>query len=117
MDCAMQVDGDVNDNANGTVQYEFPDRFGNVLNLVTAEVLTAGDFGGKEGVAQSTGSASTTPWYSSELPQTGVRTASGGPRAMTASGGTAASTGAAAGFGVDAVRLVGLTGGAALAAW
>jgi len=124
----MQVDGNVNDNTNGTVEFEFPDRFGNIVNFVTAEVVTAGDFGGAEGDAQST-----MAWYSSELPQTGPRTASGGPPAMTASqgsgsgaaptasntasGGAAASTGAAGGFGVDAVRLVGLVGAAALAAW
>lgn len=128
MDCAMQIDGNVNDNTNGTVEYEFPDRFGNVVNFVTAEVLTAGDFGGEEG------GASTMAWDSSELPKTGLRTASGGPPAMTASqgsgsgaaptasstmsgGGAAASTGAAGGFGVDAVRLVSLVGAAALAAW
>jgi hypothetical protein len=133
MDCAMQIDGNVNDDTNGTVEYEFPDRFGNIVNFVTAEIVTAGGFGGAHGGAQSTMSESTMAWYSSELPQTGLRTASGGPPAMTASQGSgsgaaptasstaskdaAASTGAAAGFGVDAVRLVGLVGAAALAAW
>lgn len=130
IDCAMQIDGNVNDNTNGTVEFEFPDRFGNVVAFVTAEVVTEGGFGGR-GSTQSMMS-STMPWVS-ELPQTGLRTASGGPPAMTAtqgsgygaaatasrtaSGAAVASTGAAGALSVSAVRLVGLVGGAALAAW
>ncbi|KAF3036085.1 hypothetical protein E8E12_007375 [Didymella heteroderae] len=48
MDCDMQIDGNVNDNTNGTVEFEFPDRFGNIVAFVTAEVVTAGNFGGAE---------------------------------------------------------------------
>lgn len=128
IDCAMQIDGDVNDNTNGTVEFEFPDRFGDIVTFVTAEVVTAGAFGEAE-----SGASSTMAWYSGKLSQTGLRTASASPPAMTASqgsgsgaaptasktatAGAAASTGAAGVFGVDAVRLVGLVGGAALAAW
>jgi hypothetical protein len=126
MDCDMQIDGDVNDNTNGTVEFEFPDKFGNVVAFVTAEVV------GAAGFATEGAGAKTMSWVS-DVAGTGLRTASERPPATTAargsgdgaaatasstlSGSAAASTGAAAGFGVDAMRLVGLVGGAAFAAW
>lgn len=126
MDCDMQIDGDVNDNTNGTVQFEFPDRFGNVVAFVTAEVVSSAS------LATAGGSAATMS-RASETSRSGLSTADGSAPVMTAtqksgdgaaatasstaSGTVAASTGAAGGFGVDAVKLVGLVGGAAFAAW
>ena len=76
--CSGSDDSNGDDSTNGTVEIEFPDRFGNVVAFVTAEVVQAGNFGG-EGSAPST-----MPWYSSDLPQSGLRIATGSPPTVTA---------------------------------
>lgn len=128
----------------GAVFGKEPDKIGNVLVWATAEVVTAGRFGELEcnGGYQSwtapscnsdgTGGKGTRSWgvFTDSASATGSRTGSAGATATATEGsgsGTAptaastasgsAATGAAGGFGVDAVKLAALVGGAAFAAW
>lgn len=147
MSCDFEVTGDVNDNTNGTVRgavwAKEPDRVGNVMAFATAEVVTAGRFGelecnigygtssarrcnsdgtGGEGTISFgvfTESAGATGAAGSASASATATQGSGSGAAATASStaSATAATGAAGGFGVDAVRLVALVGGAAVAAW
>lgn len=145
--CDLEISGDVNDNTGGPIEDAVwgpePDRVGNVIAFATAEVVTTGRFGEREcnvGYRDETiiacdsngsGGKGTAVWsVGTEGPATATAsepslTASAGSgsgaaatASSTASGSAAtASAGAAGGFGVDAVRLAALVGGAAVAAW
>ncbi|KAJ4994053.1 hypothetical protein SVAN01_00530 [Stagonosporopsis vannaccii] len=145
--CDLEVSGDVLDNTDGPISGLVwgpePDKAGNVIAFATAEVVTTGRFGELEcnrghkdesiRTCDSNGSGGkgTMVWsVSSEGPASATASeptltaseGSGSGAAATASStlsGSAAtaSAGVAGRFGVDAVRLAALVGGAAVAAW
>lgn len=143
MSCDLEVQGNVNDNTGGVISdLVWPDGRGNVVAWATAEIVTEGRFGELDcGIghksssarmcnSEGTGGKGTKVWSEGGSVTTGLNTESASAPAVTGSGSgvaatasstvsgsAASSTGAAAGFGVDAVRLVGLLGGAAFAAW
>lgn len=144
MEVSGDVNDNTDGPVEGIVWGAKPDKFGNVIAFATAEVVTAGRFGELEcngGFVQEgespiscdsngSGGKGTRVWsVGSETARettSGTRTTVGqgsgsgaaATAASTASGTAAtASAGAAGGFGVDAVRLAALLGGAAVAAW
>lgn len=75
------------------------------------------DGGVPTGLMTETASAPAVTGSSSGPARTGSGSGAAATASSTVSGSATTSTGAAAGFGVDALKLVGLVGGAAFAAW
>ncbi|KAH6616487.1 hypothetical protein C7974DRAFT_427459 [Boeremia exigua] len=147
MEISGDVNDNTDGPISGIVWGPEPDRVGNVMAFATVEVVTAGRFGelqcgrgwktwtapacnsegtgGKGTMVWSVGSeaavATSASGSGSGSAGASASQGSGSGAAATASntgsGSAPASTGAAGGFGVDAVRLAALVGGAAAAVW
>lgn len=145
LEIAGDVNDNTDGPISGAVWGPEPDRVGNVIAFATAEVVSEGRFGelrcdggykdemfpscdsngsgGKGTMVWSVGSEGPASATASEPSLTASEGSGSGAAATatassTASGSAAtASAGAAGGFGVDAVRLAALVGGAAVAAW